>query len=61
VGLAQALLNAHKNNLTAIHITPSTGGVFEVKFNDELIFSKKDLGRFPEENEVENKVREKMQ
>ena len=32
----------------------SSGGVFEVKLNNSLIFSKKDLGRFPNENEVEN-------
>lgn len=33
-------------------------GVFEVKLDDELIFSKKSLGRFPEEGEVEKKVAE---
>ena len=32
----------------------SSGGVFEVKLNNSLIFSKKDLGRFPNENEVED-------
>ena len=32
----------------------SSGGVFEVTLNNSLIFSKKDLGRFPNENEVEN-------
>ena len=30
------------------------GGVFEVSVNDNLLFSKKELGRFPNENEVEN-------
>ena len=30
------------------------GGVFEVKFNNSMIFSKKELGRFPNEKEVEN-------
>ena len=29
------------------------GGVFEVTLNNSLIFSKKELGRFPNENEVE--------
>ena len=32
----------------------SGGGVFEVKLNNNLIFSKKQLGRFPEEGEIEN-------
>jgi selenoprotein W-related protein len=29
-----------------------SGGVFEVYLNDELIYSKKELGRFPEDGEV---------
>jgi len=28
--------------------------VFEVSLNNSLIFSKKELGRFPNENEIEN-------
>ena len=32
----------------------SGGGVFEVKLNNNLIFSKKQLDRFPEEGEIEN-------
>ena len=32
----------------------SGGGVFEVRLNNNLIFSKKQLGRFPEEDEIEN-------
>ena len=30
------------------------GGVFEIKLNDILLFSKKELNRFPNENEVED-------
>ena len=32
----------------------SSGGVFEVKADGKLIFSKKELGRFPEEDEILN-------
>jgi len=31
---------------------PSSGGVFEVTLNGSLIFSKKQLGRFPNDGEV---------
>jgi selenoprotein W-related protein len=31
---------------------PSSGGVFEVSVDDRLVFSKKSLGRFPEDGEV---------
>ena len=30
----------------------SSGGVFEVELDSTLIFSKKELGRFPEEGEI---------
>jgi len=33
-------------------LTPSGGGVFEVMLDDELIFSKKQLGRHAEPGEV---------
>jgi selenoprotein W-related protein len=35
---------------------PSSGGVFEVTVNGDLIFSKKSLDRFPQDNEVINLV-----
>ena len=34
----------------------SSGGVFEVVVNDDLIFSKKSLNRFPETNEIFNLI-----
>jgi selenoprotein W-related protein len=43
-----------------VNIIPSTGGVYEIKFGDELIFSKKELDRFPNDNEIEDIVREKL-
>ncbi len=30
----------------------SSGGVFEIRRDDELIFSKRQLGRFPEPGEI---------
>ena len=33
-------------------LIPSSGGVFEVVADGDLVFSKKALGRFPEEDEV---------
>ena len=37
-------------------LVPSEGGVFEVQVDEKLIFSKKQLGRFPEPNEVQSKI-----
>ena len=38
---------------------PSSGGVFEVTVNGDVIFSKKRLGRLPEDNEI-NKLVERF-
>ena len=37
---------------TATKLIKGSGGVFEVKVDDELVFSKAALGRFPEPGEV---------
>jgi selenoprotein W-related protein len=34
--------------------------VFEVKLDEQLVFSKKSLDRFPEDDEVESDIREQM-
>ncbi|ACZ43087.1 SelT/SelW/SelH selenoprotein [Thermobaculum terrenum ATCC BAA-798] len=33
-------------------LVPSSGGVFEVSLGDELLFSKRQEGRFPEPEEI---------
>ena len=60
VALTQNILNEHKNSLETVNIIPSSGGVFEVKLDNKLIFSKKDSNRFPNDNEVEELIREKL-
>lgn len=60
VALASNLLDEHKNSLEMVKIIPSSGGVFEVTLDDKLIFSKKQLGRFPNKDEVEETVRNEV-
>ena len=43
-----------------IELISSGGGVFEVTLNNDLIFSKKILDRFPEEGEIEKLIRENL-
>ena len=40
-----------------VELLASSGGVFEVVVDGKLIYSKKNLGRFPEEGEVANLLR----
>ena len=39
-----------------VELIEGSGGVFEVSLNNSLIFSKKELSRFPEENEIEDLI-----
>ena len=38
--------------VASLEIIPSSGGVFEVDLNGRRIFSKKEMGRFPEFDEI---------
>jgi selenoprotein W-related protein len=60
VALATELLNKHKNKLSSVELVTSSGGVFEVDLDGERVFSKRDLGRFPEEGEIDGKVADKL-
>lgn len=55
--LAEELLSEWRNRIQELTIIPSTGGIFEVSLDGKLIFSKKQLGRFPEKGEVLELVR----
>ena len=45
--MAADLLEKYGNNVTDLTLIPSGGGVYEVTTNGTLIFSKKELERFP--------------
>ena len=42
-----------------VSLTPSGGGVFEVRLDDGLVFSKRALGRHPQPGEVVGLIRAK--
>ncbi|MCB0193249.1 MAG: Rdx family protein [Anaerolineae bacterium] len=46
--------------ITSLDIIPSSGGVFEVTVDDELIFSKKALKRHAEPHEIYNLIKAKL-
>ena len=39
-------------------LVPGTGGIFEVRVDDELVWSRKEQGRFPEAKELKQRVRD---
>ncbi len=56
--MAQELLSTFDNELSEVSLMPGTGGVFEVKVNDILIWSLKEKGRFPNIKELKQLVRD---
>jgi selenoprotein W-related protein len=53
--LAESILHDfHKELPGGVHLIPSSGGVLEVSLDGEMVFSKKALNRYPNENEVED-------
>ena len=46
----------HEQVPAGVSLIPSSGGVFEISYDGAKIFSKKETGRFPDENEVEEKL-----
>lgn len=58
--MAQELLSTFDTDLQEVALVPGTGGIFEVHLNGELLFSRKEAGRFPESKELKQLVRDRI-
>lgn len=58
--MAQELLTTFEGQLGEVALVPGTGGIFEVRLDGELIFNRKDAGRFPESKELKQLVRDRI-
>jgi len=58
--LAQELLTTFEQELGEVALQPGSGGVFEVRVDGELVWSRKEQGRFPEAKELKQAVRDKV-
>jgi selenoprotein W-related protein len=58
--MAQELLSTFDTELDELILKPGTGGIFEVYANDQRIWSRKDIGRFPEITELKQLVRDQI-
>lgn len=50
--MAEQLLSEESNRIEHLTLIPGTGGCFEVKVDDTLVFSKLQLKRHAEDNEI---------
>ena len=58
--LAQELLTTFEQDLTSVALKPGSSGLFEVALNEQLLFSRKEAGRFPEAKELKQLVRDRI-
>ncbi len=58
--LAQELLTTFEQDLYSVALKPGTGGIFEITLNGRLIFSRKEVGRFPEAKEIKQLIRDEI-
>jgi selenoprotein W-related protein len=48
LSLAEKILNEHDEDLDALTLVPTDGGVFDVEVDGQLVFSMHRKGRFPD-------------
>jgi selenoprotein W-related protein len=58
--MAQELLTTFESDIAGLTLVPGSGGIFEVRLNRELIFSRKTEGRFPESKELKQLIRDRI-
>ena len=56
--LAQELLSTFEGDLGEVALLPGTGGVFEIRVGDALVWERKRDGGFPEAKELKQRVRD---
>ena len=57
---AQELLTTFPGEIGEVALAPGTGGIFEVKVDEHLVWSRHDAGRFPEMKELKQLVRDQI-
>lgn len=58
--MAQELLTTFERDLERVSLVPGSGGIFDIRLNNELIFSRKDAQRFPETREIKQMIRDRI-
>lgn len=58
--MAQELLTTFSEEIGELALQPGTGGVFEVRVDGVLVWSRKDEGRFPEMKELKQRLRDRI-
>lgn len=58
--LAQEILTTFADDIGEVALQPGSGGVLEIRLGQELIYSRKETGRFPEAKEIKQLIRDRI-
>jgi selenoprotein W-related protein len=58
--MAQELLSSFEAELSEVALRPGRGGVFDVRVDDQVVWSRADEGRFPDIKELKQRVRDRV-
>ena len=58
--MAARILSQFKRRILGFELEPSSGGCFEFSVNEEIVFSKLEIGRFPNEEDMVEEVSKRM-
>ncbi len=58
--MAQEILMTFPEEISALCLIPGEGGVFNVRLDGEVLFSRKQAGRFPESKELKQLLRDRI-
>lgn len=58
--MAQELLTTFEAELGGVTLRPGTGGIFKVAIGADVVWSRKDEGRFPDIAELKQRVRDRI-
>lgn len=58
--MAQEILSTFEGDVGEVALVPGMGGIFEVRIDEALIWSRKEQGRFPEIKELKQRIRDKI-
>ena len=56
--MAQELLTTFESELREVALVPGTGGIFEIRMDEEMIWFRKEKKRFPDIKELKQIVRD---
>jgi len=58
--MAQELLVTFVEDVGEVALKPSTGGIFQIRVNDNILFDRKEVGAFPEIKQLKQLVRDNI-